>query len=716
MSTPKPAQSSKKLLAVFDRSMLEFDRVQCAVRNERIQCLKDRRFYSVTGAQWEGNLGEQFANKPRFEMNKIHLAVIRVVNEYRNNRISVDFIPKDGRNDDQTADACDDLYRADEQDCGGQEAFDNGFEEGTAGGMGAWRVRGCYEDEYDDDNTQQRIRIEPIYDADSCVFFDLGAKRQDKADAKRCWVLSGMTVDAFIEEYGDDPVTWPHDITQQYFDWVVDNTVYVAEYYEIEEKSQMVYTFRGLALNADEPNEKKVTEQELEDDPELMDTLIATGFQIIREKRVKYRAIHKYLMSGGGILEDCGVIAGKNIPIVPFYGKRWYVDGIERCMGHVRLAKDAQMLKNMLTSMLADIASRFDVEKPIVTPEQIAGHVHMWANDNIEKFPYLLLNPVTDGNGNNQPAGPMAYTKAPNLPPALAALMQSVEQDLQDLLGNQQAGEEMKPNMSGKAVELIQNRLDMQVFIYMDNMSKAVKRTGEIWLSMASDLYVEDGRKMKTMTAGGDTGSIELNRPMYDEESGKTNIENNLTKANFDVAVDVGPSSVSRRAATVRALTGMMQLTQNPEDLQVLTSMAMMNMEGEGISDVRDYYRGKLLRMGAVKPTEEEAQQLAKEKEAAAQQVDPNAELLKAAAAEATAKANKAEADMQKSLADAAHLKADTIKILSEIETSREAHALQLAQGLASIDQAQQALNLQQQQAAAAAAQQAQQAEQTVTQ
>ena len=61
------------------------------MREERLQCLEDRRFYSIAGAQWEGNLAEQFNNKPRFEVNKIQLSVMRIINEYRNNRITVEF-------------------------------------------------------------------------------------------------------------------------------------------------------------------------------------------------------------------------------------------------------------------------------------------------------------------------------------------------------------------------------------------------------------------------------------------------------------------------------------------------------------------------------------------------------------------------------------------------------------------------------------------------
>ena len=57
-------------------------------------------------------------------------------------------------------------------------------------------------------------------------------------------------------------------------------------------------------------------------------------------------------MSGSKVLEDCGYIAGPNIPIAPMYGKRWFISGIERFMGHVRLAKDVQRLANVLRSKL----------------------------------------------------------------------------------------------------------------------------------------------------------------------------------------------------------------------------------------------------------------------------------------------------------------------------------------------------------------------------
>ncbi|MES2346265.1 MAG: portal protein [Pseudomonadota bacterium] len=662
-------RDSQRLRDVHARATQRVNAVQTIYRDERLQCLEDRRFYSIAGAQWEGPLGEQFENKPKFEMNKVHLAVIRIINEYRNNRISVDFSAKDGSSDDQLAESCDGLYRADEKDSGAQEAFDNTFEEGVGGGMGAARLRTRYEDDEDEDDTRQRIDIEAITDADSCVLFDQNAKRQDKADAKWAIVLTGMTREAYKDEYGDDPASWPKSIHRSEFDWSTPDLVYVGEYYEVEEKPELVHFFRGIALNDDEPNEIKLTDDELAEEGKA-EELAATGFREMRQKRLMRKRVHKYQLSGSKVLDDEGLIAGNCIPIVPFYGKRWVVDGVERCMGHVRLARDAQMLTNMLMSWLAEMAARFDIEKPILTPEQIAGHAQMWADDNIKKFPYLLINPITDAAGQKMATGPVAYTKAPNLPPAMAALFQIAEQALQDLLGNQQAGEQLQANVSAKAVELIQNKLDMQTFIYMSNFSKFVQRVGEVWLSMAKEVYYEAGRKMKTIGQDGKTkGTVELYKPMVDEKTGARTMENDLSKAKFDVSADVGPSSSSRRAATVRALMGLRQITQDPETMAVLDAMIIMNMEGEGLSDMHDYFHKKLVRLGVIKPTDEETKAMEQEQANAAP--DPNAQYLQAAAA-------KAEQDGQLSHAKVALTHAQTIETLASVESARLGDAMAL--------------------------------------
>lgn len=670
---------SERLARLHDEALRQFDEIQAACRDVRMQCLEDRRFAGISGAQWEGAWGDQFESKPKIEVNRVAPAVMRIINEFRNSRIDVDFISKEGEEYDDLADLCDDLYRADCQDSCAEEAHDNAFDEGVTGGFGAFRLRSEYEDEYDEENDRQRIRIEPIFDADSTVFFDLNSRKQDKSDAKYCFVLVPMTVEAYKEEYGDDPATWPKEIEKREFDWCHGDSVYVAEYYRVEEASETVITFVDVAGVESKYRDSELTE-------EKMAELAAVGAKETARRKVKTRKVRKYLMSGGGVLSDDGYIAGKHIPIVPFFGQRYYIDGVERCRGHVRLLKDPARIENVLLSKLVDIAASASVSKPILVPEQVAGHETMWERDAIVDYPFLLLNPVTANDGSQAPSGPVGYTNPAEVPPPLAALLQYANQAVTDLSGNQQAGEELQPNLSGKAVELIQTRLDMQSFIYMSNFSKAIRRSGEIWLSMASELYVEEGRKMKGVRSDGEMDQIVINEPVLDEETGEVEYRADLSSAKFDVAVDVGPSSSSRRAAVVRALTGMMSIAPDPQTQAVLGAAAMMNMEGEGLGSLRKFFRRQLVNMGVEEPTDKEAEEMALAAQNA--QPDPNAQLALAMAGEAQAKAMKAQADTEYAIARTQEAKANALETLAGIDNARQEQVLKTAETLARVTSA----------------------------
>ncbi len=680
MARPSKAE---RLNTIWQRSLTEYNRVQSALRPERELCRQARRFASIPGAQWEGLWADAFASKPRLEMNKIMMAVIRIMNEMRNNRITVDFVPKDGAPDDMLADTLDGLFRADYEDSNGDEAVDNASDEAVSGGYGAIRLRTRYEDEYDDENERQRICLEPIFDADTSVFFDLDAKRQDKADAKRCWVVYSMTHEAFKEVWGVDPTTWPKLTYDGYnFDWCAPDVVYVAEYYQIEDERVAMVRFQTLDEQEHEFEAEDVAEAEAGEEGDEYDAIrqvIALGGVVVKEWRKKCRRVHKYIMSGGGILEDCGFIAGKHIPIVPMYGKRWFIDNVERCMGVTQIAMDAQRLDNMQTSKLAEIAALSSRRKPIVHPEQISGHETFWQNDNIEDFAYLTLNPLTGPDGQPIPGGPVAYNEPPDVPPAMAALLQITRADMNELLGVNQQAEKMVSNISGKAVEMIQQRQDMQSFIFMDNRAKMMRRVGEVWLSMAQDIYVEDGRKMKAVNEDGTANQVELNRPIIDEKTGAITYQNDLTRAKMDVTVDVGPSYTSRRQATVSALTAMMQMAADPADQKVLLAASLMNMEGEGLGDIRKFYRRQLVQLGAVEPNDEERAEM----EAASQQEqqpDAQTQWALAEAGKAQAQTQLAVANTQKALADAEKTQAQTAETLAGIETSQLKAALDAAE------------------------------------
>lgn len=650
-------------LATVHREALERQsRAYALGQDEREQAREDRRFVLIPGAMWEDDFGQQFANRPKIEANLALRSLMRIFNQYRSNRISVDFIAKDGSTPD-LADVCDDLYRADEQDSGAQHAYDNAFDEGVTGGMGAWRLCAEYQEEDDEDGDCQCVKIEPIYDAASCVFFDPDAKKQDKSDANWCIVLHSMTDEAYLAEWGHDPQSWPNDVESR-FDWCNGGSAWVAEYYVLDHERDKITEYVMM-----DGTRVKLREADLEEDPDAIVKLEAQGAIFLRSRTIKRKRVHKYILSGAKVLEDCGLIAGKHIPIVPFYGRRFFIDNVERFCGFVRYVKDMQRLLCAQLSSLAELSVISKAQKPIVMPEQVAGLETFWTNDQTENYAFLPINPITNADGTTTPTGPVGYTQPPQVPPATAALLQLTDGLMKQILGDDQQGEQVQSNVSAKAVELVQQRIDESSFIYMDNFKKAMRRCGEIWLDMRRDIET-DPRTVKGLGKMGETRQIELMRPIVGKD-GKDAFENDLGAAKFDVIADVGPAFTTRRDATVRAITNLMQMVTDPATQQVMLAGAIINMDGEGLDDIKEYFRKQLVSQGVMQPSDDDKAAA----EQAAQNAKPDAQqqYLQAASAELLAKAEKASADT-------ALTKAKTIDTLAGIERQDRAQALQVAE------------------------------------
>lgn len=660
-----------ELQELWQEAVSEFDRVQEALSGEREQCIEDRRFATISGAMWEDKLGQQFENLPRPEVNKIRLSINRILNEYRQNRVTVNFLPADG-SESNLSETLNGLYRADENDCNAQLAYLNAFDEKLNGGIGAWRLRTCYEDESDPENEKQRIIIEPIVDADTSVYFDIDSKSQDKSDATKCWVVKSVTPEYLEEEFDvvGGSLNKPNDTT--YFDWFQPDVVYIAEYYKVEEVKKRLIKFRNELTGQEQAVEKKEAEARLEE-------LTALGFVEVSRRTVKERKIRKLLICGSQVLEDCGYIAGKNIPVVIDYGQRWFVDNIERCMGHVRLAKDVTRLGNMVMSKLAQIASQSATSVPIFTPSMVGnGLSEMWAKANVNNPPYMLVNPLIDQSG-NEIVPPINYTQTPQIPPAVVALYEMVERHLMDVLGNQQEGEKLRANTSEAAIELVQNKIDQQSYVYFDNHCIAMKRCGEIWLSMAREIYTEKGRKMKLIDDKGMRSSIELLRPNIVDDVQV--IENDLTDAKMEVVVDVGEAYASKREKTVSNLTKLLPVvaSTDPAQASLITSTIMYNMDGEGIGDLRDYNRKKLVVAGVIEPNEQEIQEMSQQQPAPP---DPQSMYLMAEAENSRAKAQLSQVNAAKAVAEAKKTEVETAKLISDMGSQEQKDTIEAIQAL----------------------------------
>lgn len=653
--------SEDKLVKVHERAMRRFDEIAEATREQRAHSLAARRFVSIPGAQWEDEWGEQFANSIKVQVNKVGRGLRKIENDYRENRIVPDFRPEGDKSEQETADMLDGLHRADSYRFKSQQARDNAAFEAFAGGFGAYRLTNEWEDEADKDNDHQRINPAAlITDADQSVFFDLNTRLYDKSDARYAFIRTTMTHDALKEDYGDECLTdFPEGVTWKAQDWFTVDTAAVAEYYEVEDNDDKLWILRHQVSG----EEKRLWASDMEEG-ELTE-LKGDGWKAKSQRR-KRRRVHKYVLSGAEVLEDRGLIAGECIPIVPVYGQRYFIDNVERWKGYVQDKMDAQRLYNSNVSRLAETNSLAPREVPIFAPEQMTPDIaSQWARANIDRLPYLLAEPLRNEDGTFAQVGPVATLNPPQLAPVTATLLQIANGDL--LEDMEDGADEVKANTSAEAMDIAATRIDAKSGVYLDNFRQSVQREGEIYLSMASEVYYEAGRTVETMSEDGDDGTAKLK----DMRAGGR-IVNDLQSGRYKVIASVTEATATRRDKTVKSMLSTAEIAIQAQDLELAQAAiltAVMNQDGEGIDDFHKWARKRALNLGLVEPNEEEAKAMAEAAEQ--QQPDPMQKVADAQAASLMADAAKKEAEIAETGASTALKEAQTIKTLAEAGKAR---------------------------------------------
>ncbi|OEM14075.1 portal protein [Escherichia coli] len=629
-----------------ERIMLRFDRAYSPQQEVREKCIEATRFARVPGGQWEGataagtKLDEQFEKYPKFEINKVATELNRIIAEYRNNRITVKFRPGDREASEELANKLNGLFRADYEETDGGEACDNAFDDAATGGFGCFRLTSMLVNEYDPMDERQRIAIEPVYDPSRSVWFDPDAKKYDKSDALWAFCMYSLSPEKYEAEYGKTPPSSldTTTITSWEYDWFAPEVVYIAKYYEVRKESVDVISYQ-------QPITGEIATYDSDQIEDIEDELADAGFIEVARRSVKRRRVYVSVVDGENFLEKPRRIPGEHIPLIPVYGKRWFIDDIERVEGHIAKAMDPQRLYNLQVSMLADSAAQDPGQVPIFDPEQVRGLEKHWENRNKTRPAYLVARPPRDKSGNPiGPAAPGSFTPAPQLSPAIATMLQLTSSDIQEVIGGSQAMQQMPSNIAQETVSNLMNRSDMASFIYLDNMAKSLKRAGEVWLSMAREVYGSD-REVRVVNEDGTDDIALMNAQVVDRQTGNVVALNDLSTGRYDVTVDVGPSYTARRDATVAALTGVLN-TMVPQDPEagIIRGLIMDNMDGEGLDDYKEYNRNKLLTAGVVKPRNAKEQQIVQQAQMAAQnQPDPNMVLAQAQMVAAQAEAQKAQ-------------------------------------------------------------------------
>ena len=533
--------------------------------NNRAEALDDVRFSA--GDQWPVDVQNSrvLESRPCLTINKVDAYCRQIVNQIREQRPRIKAHGMNTQSNEKQAQIITGMCRHIELQSDADQAYLNAVDYAVRMGWGYIRVTTDY---VKDDSFDQEIYIRPIENPFT-VYFDPNSIMADGSDAERCLITTLIPKKTFSAMYPDAEVDsgfvsrGTGDVVG---DWIQKEEIRIAEYwYTVRESVVLLQLSDGSSIYEDEV------------DKDLMKEL---GVTIINKRESVRKKIKWCKVTAMQVLEE-GEWAGKYIPIIPVYGQSTIVQGKHKRFGLVRMAKDPQRMYNYWSTALTETVALAPKAKWILAEGQDEGHENEWAQANIKAMPVLRYK-QTDIDG--RPAAPPIRQQPESPPTGAMAAMQSMNLDLQAVIGIYDPNQLPQGIQSGKAIQGQQMQSDMTNMHYYDNLTRSIRQVGRIILDLIPKIY-DTQRAMRIIGDDGKPEIMTINERKMDEQ-GIERILNDMSIGEFDVVMDTGPGYNSKRQ---EAVTAMMSLFQaEPALVQVAGDLLVRNMDFPGADVIAD--------------------------------------------------------------------------------------------------------------------------------
>ena len=533
--------------------------------NNRAEALDDVRFSA--GDQWPVDVQNSrvLEARPCLTINKVDAYCRQIVNQIREQRPRIKCHGMNTQSNEKQAQIITGMCRHIELQSDADQAYLNAVDYAVRMGWGYIRVTTDY---VKDDSFNQEIYIRPIENPFT-VYFDPNSIMADGSDAERCLITTLIPKKTFRAMYPDAEDTQgfvSRGTGDVVGDWIQKEDIRIAEYW---------YTERETVVLLQLSDGSSIYEDEV--DKDLMKEL---GVTIINKRESVRKKVKWCKVTAMQVLEE-GEWAGKYIPIIPVYGQSTIVQGKHKRFGLVRMAKDPQRMYNYWSTALTETVALAPKAKWILAEGQDEGHENEWAQANIKAMPVLRYK-QTDIDG--RPANP-PIRQTPESPPTGAmAAMQSMNLDLQAVIGIYDPSQLPQGIQSGKAIQGQQMQADMTNMHYYDNLTRSIRQVGRVILDLIPKIY-DTERAMRIIGDDGKPEIMTINERKMDEQ-GIERILNDMSIGEFDVVMDTGPGYNSKRQ---EAVTAMMSLFQaEPALVQVAGDLLVRNMDFPGADIIAD--------------------------------------------------------------------------------------------------------------------------------
>lgn len=529
----------------------------------------DIRFFR--GLQWSDRDIQQRANdkRPCLTINKLPTTCQQVVNSIRRNEIAIKIRPVDSVTDPYLAEIINGIIRNIKANNDTKAAFDTALEYAVISGLGYLKVR----TEYVGKTMDQEFKIDRISDPLRVYFPIPLIKEADFSDAPYAFYRESMSKEQFKLTYGkkaaDEISDWDN-VNEMDSDWYDEDTVWIAEYYTVEEKQKTLYQLDNGEVTDTTPPETVIDEL----------GRLLPGPQVIKTRDYTERKVKCYHLTANTVLAEYEW-PGSTIPIIPVTGWEITDNGKKYYLSLIRNAKDPQKLYNYYRSMEAELVDTAAQVPFLVAAGQIEGFENQWKVINKAKMAYVEYHHKIDGEA----VAPPQRGNPAAIPAAAVNAMREASDEIKAVSGIFDASLGAQGNeSSGRAIIARQRQGDNATWHYQDSMTRAMSRLGKILVEVIPSIY-DLPRTVRILGEDETDKVVMINQLHHDEESGEDKLYD-LSVGSYDVITDIGPSYESKRIEVAENIANIMQYV--PQIGQFAPDIIVRNLDLPGSMELAE--------------------------------------------------------------------------------------------------------------------------------
>jgi len=516
----------------------------------RALMLDDWQFYHDNYYDQNSN---QDDDMPQIAVPRINQFVHQVTNDQRQNKPTFKISPTGAESSDiqekrvKAADIRAGLVKSIVYHSQGENAIQHAFDHAVIMGRGFYRVDTEYENPRSND---QDIVINKVENPLS-VYMDTDRTKLDYSDCKFGFVLSKMKKDAFKEKYPKADFTdWNTSDHEEF--WVTEDEITVAEYYQMKEKEDILYTL---------DDNSKVLKSEVKDED-------FDESKVVTQRDTIVPQLQFCILTSLEVVGDIIDLPGDRIPLFPIIGEEEKIGQTLIIKGLLRGSKDSQKMYNYWTSKEAQWLASSTISQYIVEESQIEGYEDIWSKGNVSSYsvlPYKASNP----GGQALPAP--QKTPPPSIPAGYIQGKMGCIDDMKATTGIYDEGLGQKGNtVSGKAIIARQREQDTSNFHFTDNERISITSSGQYIIDIMPTYY-DTNRIIKILGEDDSEDTIEL---MGEDDKGE---KITLGDGYYSCQVSMGPSFSTQRQEASESMLEFMQVY--PDSAPLIGDLIAGNMD-----------------------------------------------------------------------------------------------------------------------------------------